>query len=374
VFIDKVKRGTRGALKQEDIWNFVGRAGRLKHDVAGNVFLVDYDSWPEQLMDSAPHVNVQPALTKILASGRHELERFLEQAGETELRDEEKRNLEAAAGLLLSRYRKGNYPATIQRCAGQLGIDAVNQLEMRLVAALAELNIPPMVLDRNWQISPWRLEAMYTFLSRLVRQDQWREYCPSHPMLAESYGRYEKMFCAIEEYLRGKQSDKWARYLNYQAMAWMKGATICSMIDKELEHNPPRSKRKSNALPNSNSAVRKVFELVEKQLRFTYVQMTRAYCDCLKFALVAAGLHEDAEKVFPVSLALELGACSKTMVSLIELGLSRISAQTLSNYMRGSDLSSADARTWLRSRRDGDLPISRIVLDELARLRLLRTD
>lgn len=52
VFIDKVKRGRNDQLEEDDVWNFVGRAGRLMHDVAGNVFLVDYDNWPAKLLDA----------------------------------------------------------------------------------------------------------------------------------------------------------------------------------------------------------------------------------------------------------------------------------------------------------------------------------
>lgn len=177
----------------------------------------------------------------------------------------------------------------------------------------------------------------------------------------------------IEEHLNGKARDKWARYLNYQAVVWMKGETISSLVDNELRYNPPKPSKRSGGVVNSNQAVRRVFDLVEKTLRFACVQTTRAYCDCLRAALLEAGLAEEAERIFPVPLALELGACSQTMVSLVELGLSRISAQTLSKYMRGSDLSPSDARTWLRTRAEGDLPISKVVLDELVRLRLIQT-
>ena len=373
VFIDKIKRGTAGKLEQEDIWNFVGRAGRLMHDVAGNVFLVDYDSWPEKLMDDVPHVKVEPALTKMLGADRAKLEMFIERGGETGEKAAERRDLEAAAGLLINRYRKGSFETTLRRCATNLSAESSDQLKHRIEVAVSELSIPSDVLDRNWQISPWRLQNLFKFLSAKVAHGEWREYCPSHPMLPESYDRYEKMFGVIEEHLNGKPNEKWVRYLNYQAIAWMKGETISKMVDKELAHNPPKPTKKSGGTVNSNKAVRKVFELVEKQLRFACVQTTRAYCDCLKAALLQAGLISESEKIFPVSLALELGACSKTMVSLVELGLSRISAQTLSKYMRGSDLSPSDVRIWLKSRSDRDLPISKVVLDELQRLRLIRS-
>ncbi|MBR8356012.1 DEAD/DEAH box helicase [Burkholderia vietnamiensis] len=373
VFIDKVKRGRNDQLEEDDVWNFVGRAGRLMHDVAGNVFLVDYDNWPAKLLDAPPQVRVEPALSKILGPGLAQLEQYIEQRGAVEKGFQNLRDVEAAAGLMLNRVRKGTFRETISRCGGHLGEVEVTKLEQHLEGALAQLNVPSDVLDKNWLIAAWRLQAMYEFLDEKVVAGTWREYYPSHPMLPESYARYQNMFTAIEVHLNGKPNERWARYLNYQALAWMKGATISTMVDKELDHNPPKPRKNAAGVSSSNTAVRKIFDLLEKTLRFTYVQLTRAYCDCLAAALRKAGLTKEADSVYPVALALELGACTKTIISLIELGLSRISAQALSNVIKGSELTAPQIRNWLLSRSEGDLPISRIVLNELSRLRLLRT-
>jgi len=373
VFIDKVKRGRNDQLEEDDVWNFVGRAGRLMHDVAGNVFLVDYDNWPAKLLDAPPQVRVEPALSKILGPGLPQLEQYIEQRGVVEKGFQNLRDVEAAAGLMLNRVRRGTFRETISRCGGSLDEVDVKRLEQQLEGALAQLNVPSDVLDRNWLIAAWRLQAMYEFLEEQVVAGTWREYYPSHPMLPESYARYENMFTAIEVHLNGKPNERWARYLNYQALAWMKGATISTMVDKELTYNPPKPRKNAAGVSSSNTAVRKIFDLLEKTLRFTYVQLTRAYCDCLAAALRKAGMTKEADSVYPVALALELGACTKTIISLIELGLSRISAQALSNVIKGSELTAPQIRNWLLSRSERDLPISRIVLDELSRLRLLRT-
>lgn len=49
------------------------------------------------------------------------------------------------------------------------------------------------------------------------------------------------------------------------------------------------------------------------------------------------------------------------------------SAQALSKVIKGSELTAPHIRSWLLSRRERNLPISRIVLDELSGLRSLRT-
>ncbi|MFM0598402.1 DEAD/DEAH box helicase [Paraburkholderia dilworthii] len=374
VFIDKVKRGTSDQLEADDIWNFVGRAGRLSHDVAGNVFLVDYDNWPAKLLDRPPQVNVEPALSKVLGPGLPKLEEYIAKRGQVGKDFKDVRDYEAAAGLMLSRVRRGTFHETITRSAGHLDAVEVQDLRTLLEDALAQLNVPKVVMDRNWLISPWRLQAMYEFIEARVADGTWRDYYPTHPMQGDSYTRYQRMFISIEEHLKGKPAEKWARYLNHQAILWMKGATIASLVEGELRYRPPkRQKTDARGLTNSNSAVRRIFELLEKTLHFTYVQLTRAYCDCFDAALRKAGHEKEADNIYPVSLALELGACTRTVISLIELGLSRISAQILGKRIRSTDWTASQLRTWLRSRREGDLKVARVVLDELSRLRLLQT-
>lgn len=376
VFIDKVTRGNAGQLGQQDIWNFVGRAGRLKHDLAGNVFLVDYDNWPAKLLDKSTSVDVKPALSHALESGGNLIEEFLNSLGKSKLPTERKNEIEAASGLLLSRYRNGLLSLTLSRCAPQMRLDEATRLDASLQKAADSVTIPRDILERNWLISPWKLQRLYEFLTEQTKNRLIFTLIPTHPMNQDSYQQYERIFGTLEKYLQGVESEKWIRYLNYQANRWMKGAKLSELVEKALafkQSSGGKSTTNKTEKLISNTEVRQVFDLVEKQLRFKYVQLTRAYCDCLKAVLLECGLADAAERIFPVSLALELGACTQTMVSLIELGLSRISAQSISELMLGSELTAEGTRKWLGTRSEKDLLVSAVVVDELKRLRLLKS-
>src|SRR5258708_39094922 len=51
VFIDTPTRGAGKPLDPALLWNFAGRAGRLNHDIVGNVFLLNYEEWNSKPMD-----------------------------------------------------------------------------------------------------------------------------------------------------------------------------------------------------------------------------------------------------------------------------------------------------------------------------------
>lgn len=71
-------------------------------------------------------------------------------------------------------------------------------------------------------------------------------------------------------------------------------------------------------------------------------------------------------------LALELCACTRKVISLIELGMSRISAQLLGKHIRSRDWTASQIRLWLRSRSGEELKVSSVILGELVRLKLLQ--
>ena len=68
VFIDTPTRGAGKPLDPALLWNFAGRAGRLNHDIVGNVFLLNYEEWNSKPMDQFVPFRVKPALAETLVN------------------------------------------------------------------------------------------------------------------------------------------------------------------------------------------------------------------------------------------------------------------------------------------------------------------
>jgi hypothetical protein len=54
IFLFKPEKGSRTPTNADDFWNLAGRAGRLKKDIHGNVFLVSYDTWKNRPVHETP--------------------------------------------------------------------------------------------------------------------------------------------------------------------------------------------------------------------------------------------------------------------------------------------------------------------------------
>ncbi len=77
VFIDTPERGSGDALDPAAMWNFAGRAGRMRKDIVGNVFLVDYQDWPEKPMDRFVGYSIEPAFGRTVTDASDRVHRAL---------------------------------------------------------------------------------------------------------------------------------------------------------------------------------------------------------------------------------------------------------------------------------------------------------
>ncbi len=81
-------------------------------------------------------------------------------------------------------------------------------------------------------------------------------------------------------------------------------------------------------------AVREVFDFVEDNLRFKYVQLGKAYIDLLRQALIENNQEKKSEEIYDFPLSLELGVSSIAGQVFIELGKVRISRSFLPKLTR----------------------------------------
>lgn len=120
-------------------------------------------------------------------------------------------------------------------------------------------------------------------------------------------------------------------------------------------------------------AVREVFDFVEDNLRFKYVQLGKAYIDLLRQALIENN-QEKSEEIYDFPLSLELGVSSIAGQVFIELGLSRITASYLENIIPNSNPSVSAAKEWLRNNDYDSLKLPLAIYTELEDKGLLKNN
>jgi hypothetical protein len=371
VFISTPTRGRNAKLDAAALWNFAGRAGRLGEDIAGNVFLIDYDSWETKPFTEKARFAIEPSFRRMVSNNPGHVSAFLRREP-IEEPQETVGNLEAAAGLLLARAAQG----TLERFVKRTLRDAVSERDQTEIltaaeAALKEIDLPPEVLIANWTVNPFGQARLLQRFREKIEVGKAIDLVPIHPdPWKAAYARYIGIFSRLNREIFGKSaSPKFNSRLTGDALRWMSGHPLPRIIKDRLDW-----KKKENPRVKPDSVIRDVFEFIEDQLRFKYVQLGRCYVDLLRFALREAGEDELAKSIYDFPLALELGVSSIAGQAFIELGLSRITSAALEGTIPDSKPTVDRAREWLSGLTFTGSKLSRVIWDELERKGLVAAE
>ena len=125
---------------------------------------------------------------------------------------------------------------------------------------------------------------------------------------------------------------------------WMRGLSLAAIIQARLNYH--RRKDQAIDLPK---VIRNTMELVEQTARFRAPKYAAAYMDVLHVHLRRSGREDLITSDVDFGLMLEFGLSTKTLMSLIRLGLSRMSAVALYEKIARDDLDEASCREWIQA-------------------------
>lgn len=126
---------------------------------------------------------------------------------------------------------------------------------------------------------------------------------------------------------------------------WLKGFSLAAMIRRNIEYH--RSRGRPYRLP---VLIRNTMELVEQTARFHAPKYFSAYMDVLSVHLRSIGRDDLIDDGLDIGTQLEFGVSSRTLLSLMELGLSRMSAVVLYEKIARDDLTQEDCLAWVAER------------------------
>lgn len=386
VFIDTPTRGNRGELLEEaSLWNFAGRAGRLGEEVVGNVFLVNYEKWEHKLLTERKPFQLKVAFKDTIEGDFDDVVELLDVAGEPEPDEERKRppqRTTAAAGLVLFRAAQGSLGSLLGRPNLSLTPEKREQLSASANRALANLGLPESVLTSSWMVDPVALASLLKRLRQGVQKKEFAKLMPVNPS-TDAYAVYNAIFRRLYKHLggaklTGDENRGMRGYVNHvtvTALKWMRGDALTQLVNEAVRFKLTAAKQSTRKPPEQavvDGAIRDMFVTIEQTIRFTLVQWAKAYVDLLKFVLVEKGYPERVAEVYDFSLALELGVSTTTGRSLVEFGLSRITAAAVAGLITDSTLTPEEVKAWIRAQPEDMLSqLSGLVLAELRTKELL---
>lgn len=360
IFMLMPEKGKTQALEPVDFWNLSGRAGRLRREFQGNIFLIDYDKWKKLPLEGAKDAIIIPAIDSSINERSSELIGVIGAA--TAERRGNDVNLETAFVRLLSDFKSGHLARTFSRIDVNGGAERSEEIETALAIAHVSVTLPASVLRRSPNISPHKQQQLYEILQAEIAKggDSARKMVPSHPRESDAFTSYVLILKACHDVILEIDTSKnLHRFHALIALRWMRGTPLPQIIDEQINRNATKSRR---------STIRNTLNLIEEQIRFQLVRLMGCYITLLVHALNAAGLVDIVSSIPSLALYLEIGACDKTMLSFVSLGLSRTTAMKLNDLSARKDLDTISALQWLRQRPPATLGLSPLLQAEIETL------
>lgn len=386
VFIDTPTRGNRGDLLEEAaLWNFAGRAGRLGEEVIGNVFLVNYENWDTQPLTKRKPFEMKVAFKESIEQDFDSVLNVLNIASHPVPEEDRERSDErvtAAAGLVLFRTAQGSLDSLLGRSNLKLTTKQREKLAVSADQALSNLGLPVSVLTNSWMIDPIALSSLLHRLRELIRKGEFDKLIPVNPS-SDSYKVYDSIFRRLYKHLGGlklsgdeaKRVRGYVNHVTVTALKWMRGEPLTQLVREAVKFKLSTAKKSTTKKAEQDiidAAIRDMFSLIEQTIRFKLVQWSKAYVDLLRHALTEAKREDLISQVYDFSLALELGVSTMTGRSLVEFGLSRISASAVASLITDSSLTPDKVKSWFRDQPEDMLSqLSDIILAELRAKNLL---
>lgn len=361
VFMCKPEKGRTRPLEGTDFWNLAGRAGRLRREFQGNIFLIGYDDWKSKPLD-------QPRDSEIITALEAGVSQRLDDLVAT-MRDDPSDGQTGDGDLhtlfvrLLDDHAHGTLQVTLDRLAsGGITNEATVQVSNALGDAVVALTLPIEVLRQSPNLSPHRQQSLHAAMMMAAGGDRAkaRELIPAHPREAGAFDSYAAILRLCNTHLLSlKPTDRRHRYQALMAVFWMRGDPLPQIIDNALSYKSGQ---------NSRTVIRETLETIEKVIRFEIVRLMSCYCAVLERVFEDAGFPELVRSVPPIPLYLEVGASDRSMISFMGLGLSRVTAAILNDATANKAMTVEEARVWLRLAPLDAYDLSPLLLEEIRRI------
>ena len=344
VFLYDPRKGSNSLpLTSIEFWNLAGRAGRLRKDFEGNIYLIDHSRWKEDPLQGEKNEEIASSTSAYLSKRTDE---FIEFIQNTKHGTGVEQGLENVFVKLFIASKEGRLMEVLERSAPTLVAEHIARLIDLINDTSAVVTLPVEVIRQNKSVSPYRQQALYEYLDDFAKVRGIEELIPIHPLAEKSYDRLEAIYRILWEQLE-MRNDRTYVYLTLMSYRWMAGQSYRMIIDQAIKHD--REQRKSNK-KNPSTVIREVLATINDDVRYKMVKLTRCYGTILDYTLRTNGYDVEQFSIPDLPLYLEIGASSTTMVSLISLGLSRITARIVAERISARDWDTGRVLEWLRQR------------------------
>ncbi|KQQ49888.1 DEAD/DEAH box helicase [Pseudomonas sp. Leaf127] len=339
------RKGKGHPMEPHDFWNLAGRAGRWGDEFQGNIICIDPEdrqAWPSGVPSRARYP-IKRESDAVLELG-DSMADYLLRRGQSDLSSiEDADTFEQVGAYLLTTFmRLGSISAA--SLAKRHDAASIAKLDEALSALVTQIEINIDLAARHPGVSAVGLQRLLEAFRSY--EGDVENLLPAEVASNDSYDRFITIMTRINKHLfLAFTPENRIRLFALIIFKWLKGYSLARIIRDSIEWH--QDVGRSFKLPE---LIRSTMELVEQIARFKAPKYFSAYMDVLHLHLNEIGRKDLIDDGLDIGTQLEFGVSSTTLLSLMELGLSRMSAVALYEKIARDDLNKEGCVLWISER------------------------
>lgn len=304
-------------LDDVKINNITGRAGRMLHHFAGNIFLIEPGDWKfqdyfEEKSDGDEKI---PSYFNTLNEELDGVLRALH--GQFDPEDNDQYRFYTVANKLIKEYSDERLSKTLNAVELRLSASDTSRLVEAIEDANSNLRVAPFTLEANPTVGYIQQNNLYTRLSLIEDYSDWLLPHPRSSALYATLVRVGELLRDCGIYVPAQNYS--LEYVCVIARKWIQEKSLREMISEQINWDS----RSELSQPSINASVRNVIKVINNDVRFRLSNALRCYYDLISTILISKGIENHCVKLHAF---MEIGASDDRMISLISLGVSREAA------------------------------------------------
>lgn len=339
------RKGKGHPMEPHDFWNLAGRAGRWGDEFQGNIICIDPEdkqAWPAGVPNRARYP-IKRESDAVLELGDG-MANYLSNRALSDLSSlEDKDKFEQVGAYLLTTFmRLGSISAA--SLAKRHDAASIAKLDQALGEIAEHIEISVDLAARHPGVNAIGLQRLLEAFRAYTGDAE--NLLPAEVASNDSYDRFITIMRRVNEHLFLAFTPE--TRINLYALIvvkWLKGYSLTKIIRDSIDWH--KEVGRSFKLPE---LIRGTMELVEQIARFRAPKYLSAYMDVLHLHLREIGREDLIDDGLDIGTQLEFGVSSTTLLSLMELGISRMSAVALYEKIARDDLTREECIEWVKER------------------------
>ncbi len=359
------RKGKGHPMEPHDFWNLAGRAGRWGDEFQGNIICIDPDdkkAWPNGVPERARYP-IKRESDAVLDSGDGILDYLIRRNSIDLSTLENKDKFEQVGAYLLTTFMRFGSVAKAS-FAKRHDAKLIDKLDCVLKTIVGQIEFNVDLATRHPGVNAIGLQHLLDAFR--AYQGDVENLLPAEVASYDSYDRLVTIMERINTHLFDAFTpDTGIRLYALIVIKWLKGYSLAGIISDNIDWH--KKNGRNYKLPD---LIRGTMDLVEQVARFKAPKYISAYMDILHFHLREIGREDLIDDGLDIGTQLEFGVSSTTLLSLMELGLSRMSAVSLFEKISRDDLSRDECLEWIADRKDQfkAMGIPAIIIREISEL------